>query len=656
MNKKLILLLILILAIAIFPLRARWQLESDHDNVEIIMDGREFQEIKFADSALTWNSLSRTGVTGASLPTFTLEDLVEKGKIAKWTPAELAGSQSGIIDNISEDKLDLNSQGVIFYFPEESNSTLNPEIMQAWSDLYNTEVVTRQGETIIHFPNWHEELEDLIPGYDESLLDNITAAGLRPVARLRNQPDFKLNKLLIEKMAALDMETVIFAGDEVAGFPGHLAETAEVMEDNNIIYGFIEPFLADQDGAGQLASNYSQNVMRVHSMQREEMEQNSMAEVSNRYLRAVQERNVRYLYLRGISAAENFSGRGEQQLQLAELLASDLQAEGFSLQTGSPLQGQPSSDRIILLAAFLLVLAGLLCLSYLATVFPPKLYSIFIGLWLVLAAGLSGLYFILDIVLYRQLLALLAAVIFPVISGFNLTDVMLDKGKTLPGLFNAVFATLGGGLLVAVILGTDLFFNQINVFRGVKIAFILPLIVVAAYYLLSEVITENTNKNELKNLFKKLWQQPFLWRHLAILLMAGVFLLIYIGRTGNLPLIPVPAWEVAIRSRLEGLLSVRPRFKEFFIGHPFLFLLPFIKVVLPYRIFKLTAVLLAVIGQITVINSFSHLHTPLSVTLTRVFHGYWLAIPVALIFAAVIWSARRLVYRGYYIFIGQDET
>ncbi len=653
MNKKLVLLIAFILILAFFPLRARWQLENSHQNVEIIMDSREFQEIMFADSEISWDTLAQRGVTGASLPAFTLEDLVEMGKAARWSPAELQGNQSEIISEITREDLEIKAGGAVFFFPPPTNNLLNPDILSAWENLYGVHSFAHDMGEIVYFPSWHEDLEDLMPGYDKNLRDQITEAGLRPAARLKNQPDFELNKILLEQAANLNLETVIFTGDEVAGYPANITETARVMGENDIIYGFIEPFLADQEGANQLARGYGENVVRLHSMQREEMEQGSLTDIKNRYLRSVQERNVRYLYLRGVPAAESFSERGEKQKQLAGMIATDLQAEGFSLQSATPLQAEFAGERTILLATFLVIFAGFLFLKKITALFSHRPFKFLWGLLFLSGGGLILFYFSIDLLFYRQLLALTTAIIFPALSGFYLADVMLEKGKILSGLLSAAVITLGGGLLVAVILSTDLFFNQIYVFRGVKIAFLLPLIITGTYYFLREIFEQD--QQNLQKLVDKFWHQPLLWKHLVLAFVAGVFLLIYIGRTGNLPFIPVPAWEIALRNSLEELLAVRPRFKEFLIGHPFLFLLPLIKAKISLPIFKLAAVLLAVIGQITIINSFSHLHTPLAVTLLRTLHGYWLALPVALVIGIIIWSAEKFIAGESSGFFTKDE-
>jgi hypothetical protein len=65
---------------------------------------------------------------------------------------------------------------------------------------------------------------------------------------------------------------------------------------------------------------------------------------------------------------------------------------------------------------------------------------------------------------------------------------------------------------------------------------------------------------------------------------------------------------------------VRPRFKEFAIGFPLMMLLPALR--LEHK--RLTGWLFAVgiaIGTSDVVDTFSHLHTPLIASLLRIFNG-----------------------------------
>jgi ABC-type nitrate/sulfonate/bicarbonate transport system permease component len=87
---------------------------------------------------------------------------------------------------------------------------------------------------------------------------------------------------------------------------------------------------------------------------------------------------------------------------------------------------------------------------------------------------------------------------------------------------------------------------------------------------------------------------------------------------------------------------VRPRTKEFLVGYPFLFLTAFYY--LKGR--REWLWLLAAIGgvaPISVFNTFSHIHTPVMISLTRTLNGLVLGIVIALL---VGWLVERFFARS----------
>jgi ABC-type nitrate/sulfonate/bicarbonate transport system permease component len=104
--------------------------------------------------------------------------------------------------------------------------------------------------------------------------------------------------------------------------------------------------------------------------------------------------------------------------------------------------------------------------------------------------------------------------------------------------------------------------------------------------------------------------------------------------------IPIPAWELKLRDLLERVLLIRPRTKEFLLGHPALVLagagLGKGKWWRPYL------VTLAAVGQASLLNTFVHLHTPFLISLARSLLG--------LLLGAAIGSLLTLA--GYYLVRG----
>jgi hypothetical protein len=125
-------------------------------------------------------------------------------------------------------------------------------------------------------------------------------------------------------------------------------------------------------------------------------------------------------------------------------------------------------------------------------------------------------------------------------------------------------------------------------------------------------------------------------KHLIMGSLVALVGIVYIARTGNYSFIPMVELESTVRELLEDLLYVRPRFKAFLIGHPFLIVALYYWDEIKTHLIGYPLVLLAGIGQITVINTFAHIHIPLFVSLLRVFHGYWLGLLLGLILIGAI--------------------
>ncbi len=652
---KIILLLAFVILLVFFPLRERWQMEADRNRVEIIMSGNEFQEIKALDDEVSWNSLVEAGVKRASLSAHTLDDLQERGKIAITTPAE-SGLVQGISESIDSEFTGREAvSGRLVYFPEQNSHLLSDSIISLWKELFGVRTTKYQGGNLLLFPVWTDFFEDLQPGYDEKMLSEIEAAGLKPAARLKNQPSQSLNEALLQELNRKNVGAVIFTGEEVAGYPDHLHETARFMSDRDLIYGYIEPFIGDQEGASVLAKQQVDNVVRVHSIQREEMAEQSREEIRDRYIRAARERNVSYLYLRGLPEERIFRNGAEEQLVLAGIISAGLEDNGFELSNVLPGGAVHFGAYRVFFSSFLVMTAAVLWLKK-ALDFMINLPGLFFPLLMI--AGfivLLFLFFTQDLIFFRQFTALGAAAFFPAVSGGFLVEYIRGDRSFLSAGLAAAAVAFSGGLLVAAVLSTSVFYNQIEVFRGVKLAFVLPLFLTGLYFLMAHFPGEETEiEPGAVNLVRRAQEAvatPLTWKQIFIMSAALIVMVVYLGRTGNIPFIPVPAPEIALREWLEGVLGVRPRFKEFLLGHPFLLLLPFFKKNIFPPLIKTAVILLALIGQLTVVNSFSHLHTPLSVTLERTVHGYWLAFPAA----AAIFALTVMGIKLYYVLPGRPQ-
>jgi predicted lysophospholipase L1 biosynthesis ABC-type transport system permease subunit len=96
----------------------------------------------------------------------------------------------------------------------------------------------------------------------------------------------------------------------------------------------------------------------------------------------------------------------------------------------------------------------------------------------------------------------------------------------------------------------------------------------------------------------------------------------------------VPGIEKIFRDILENILYIRPRTKEFLIGYPFLFLAA-ARYLRGEKKWLWFLAALGAIAPISVFNAFSHIHTPIMVSMIRTVNGLVLGIIFGWIVVAI---------------------
>lgn len=184
------------------------------------------------------------------------------------------------------------------------------------------------------------------------------------------------------------------------------------------------------------------------------------------------------------------------------------------------------------------------------------------------------------------------------------------------------FAVCGTSLLSGVIsygLGsTPDSVLGIQLSRGVKFQLIVPVLVTVF------LLLESFEWQALMNM--PLTGRTVFWGGL----LGGLVIAMYIMRSGNFPILPVSSVERFFRDILETILGTRPRFKEFLIGHPFMIagLIRWCRTASKGRLF----IMFGILGQISILNTFAHYHTPLDVCVLRTIHGMWIGFLLSWVF------------------------
>ena len=363
-----------------------------------------------------------------------------------------------------------------------------------------------------------------------------------------------------------EAEAVVFAGLEALGHPYRLEEAkALVRVPVALIEGTPQP---------GLQAFRERGILRLFSLRYEWQLTLKPEEAADKYVLAARERGHQLLYLRPYPYKE-------ETQRLLKRLTEGLEASGVPTGSPRPRDFAPSPLRW---AAWVGVLAGL---GLLALGLPVHGPLVALSL-LLLALGYAG----------SQGGALLAALVFPVL-GFlgprnGLWMWARSFGYALAGA--AFLSALGSS--PATVLG-------LAPFKGVSLTLLVPPLLVAYSFL----------DRNYKEALARLYAHPLRLGEVALALLALLLLLLALLRRGNEAPLVLEA-ELKLRSLLQDLM-VRPRFKEVF-GHalfPLALLLPWPRWVQNALLF------LAALGVASILNTFSHFHTPLSISFFRVLNG-----------------------------------
>lgn len=442
------------------------------------------------------------------------------------------------------------------------------------------------------------------------------------------------------------VSTVIFFGlrNQVLGFPNHINDTARVMNARKITFGAIETYDASQvqKGNDELAKLVPGRTARVQAIAKPEQDKLKFEEIVARYLLGVRERNVRVVYLRPYAHEYNDLSIEKTNVELVRQIAAGLRARGFRAGTAAPTP-QFRADSVLPVGVAALAVPSVFVLLL-------GIYGWYRRSWAIAAYALTvvlyaGGYLSHHDVLARSILALAGALLFSaaaftVLGGaFAETPARTDGAQLARSWRWTALATgvaLLGALVVIGLLSSPLLMEEIERFRGVKAVIGIPPLIALGLYLLTDRF--GARIADLRAAFNSPVRIGMLLLGVAIL-AAGALAIV---RSGNQSDIAPSAFELSLRSGLTSLLSVRPRFKEFLVGFPLLMLLPALLPAHRRILGWLFAVGIGIsIGDM--IDTFSHLHTPVIVSLLRIANG---AVIGCLIGAAAVLVYRRFALRA----------
>ncbi|HWR56515.1 MAG TPA: DUF5693 family protein, partial [Negativicutes bacterium] len=97
-----------------------------------------------------------------------------------------------------------------------------------------------------------------------------------------------------------------------------------------------------------------------------------------------------------------------------------------------------------------------------------------------------------------------------------------------------------------------------------------------------------------------------------------------------------------MRALLEQLFYARPRTREFLIGHPAFFLATLAVCCSWSRVWQFALVIAASMAQISLVETFAHLRTPVMMTFVRGFDGWVLGTIIGMVAVIVLQGVIRV--------------
>ena len=461
------------------------------------------------------------------------------------------------------------------------------------------------------------KIKEIGVGFDTNGIMRMSALGFDTVPQLRswdNPSDTSLRAALDEVKSMPNLVYLLFNDKEIPGYPEKTRTLADLLKDSNgntvVTVATIE--FSDQKGLNQLGVLLNKDVIRLHTISNGEMGNLTPDSALDRWLLAARERNMRSLLVRFFditTPGSNLQGN----LDYVASIQEGLLESGFTLD--QPYQKPLSIPASTILVAMIgvAVVAGVMLI--LLEMRLPKLSL------LALVAGIAAWLALLLVspTMAKKMMALLSVITFPTLSCLLLMKPEARSiGKSVLALLKLCVISYIGAVLMVGLLADILFMLKLDQFIGVKLAHVVP--IVAVPFILY-IWNEEKPLTFVKQLLEK--ALDYKWTMLGVLV--GVAGMIYLTRTGNSGA-ELSAAESTMRTFLNDVMGVRPRSKEFLIGYPFTLLLFWLGASRKNWILTIPAI----IGQVSLVNTYAHVHTALIMSMMRSFNGLVLGIVVGL--------------------------
>ena len=465
-------------------------------------------------------------------------------------------------------------------------------------------------------------------------MQEVNAAGFHVIARPTNFNHCTREDVdaVFKRLDGIDVSDIVFSGSQALGAPDEADYTADKMMERGITLGMIEGVTQlqffPQDGLLDIARDMDYKSARFYTIAKEELEKLKIDDAVERWSNTDAERNIRINLLRIYEKPAPGMSLLETNMTYFAAVRDQLVAHGYKIGPAATYEHfYPSS----LLRAVVMAGVAAAMVLYLSLVVPALKPKYMYGLLAILMVGMMAPVLMGHGNKIRLIAAFASANVFPAIAIIWQLDRIRSRqaegNSSLIKIFIAgaialfasgVVSYVGASYLSGSLADTE-YLLEVNIFRGVKLTFVLPLVLVAIAFLQRFDVFDGKmdDTDGVIAQAKKILDMPVKIKTLFIMLLVLAAGVVFVARSGHTMGMPVSGAELQFRAFLEKAMYARPRSKELMIGHP-AFMLAAMAWFRKWPTMVLFAlVIVATIGMGSMVETFAHMRSPVFMSFAR---------------------------------------
>ena len=642
-NKVLIAFIFVGLIAALLIDVARWRAEEVNKQVDLAIDYEDLvqlaeQEGKPVPEVL--QAAKEAGITSLAVYETTFKKLNASGKATAIAGSELvANYHSGVLTDpawraLVENGTIKGSDVCVVGHDARTYKEVKEDLLRRLGAA-RVSAVTVEGAEILVVKANYETLLKMDLGMPTDEMQEVNEAGFFVLARPTNYIGCTPEDVdaVFHRLEDYRISEIVFSGSQMLGAPKSLQTTIDRFKERNFVLGLIEDTTQlqfyQQDGLAEVPKGIGyDHVARLYAIPKDEQPKLKIETAVERWANTDMERNIRINLLRTYEKPAPGMTLFETNMHYIKATAEAVEAHGFTLGPAGTFERwyAPRLLRAVLMLG--VAAAAVLYLSLITHRLQPRtLYALF---------ALFAFVFAVPILMgsgtkMRILAAFLSANLFPALAViWQLDRIRAMEPDAKAPLWRiigtaavALFVTgalsyIGAAYLSGALADVE-YFLEFSIYRGIKLTFVLPIVLVAIAFLTRYDIFDGSMDEGQGVLaqMRQILDMPVKLKSLLIFVLVALAGVVFVARSGHTSGMPVSGLEIKFRTLLEQAFYARPRSKELMIGHP-AFMLAALAWCRKWPTMLLFAlVLVATIGQGSMVETFAHMRTPVYMSFVR---------------------------------------